>query len=216
MFDIITLCSASLWWPRPAWCPSSTWWPGRPWPGQTSTNQLLPCPLRGEVRVSPWATRSSLSVFTPQVRSDWSILIGRAPALVRSHWSRASLVMLPPAVSCHKEQARASKAPYLGPWNASLLLVFCLLLAGSLCQMDSWLTWTERSNNRRPYAIKNQRGESKKTLDQCRVTFPSNWSIYVSVLLNENNQPVSPQEHFIILNLSIVNMVKQMSNVQFQ
>ena len=33
----------------------------------------------------------------------WSTLIGRAPRLLRSHWSRASLVMLAPAVLCHKE-----------------------------------------------------------------------------------------------------------------
>ena len=39
-------------------------------------------------------------------------LIGRGPTLLCSHWSRASLVMLAPAVLCHKEPARASKAPY--------------------------------------------------------------------------------------------------------
>ena len=41
----------------------------------------------------------------------WSTLIARAPTLLRSHWSRASLVLLAPAVLCHKEPARASKAP---------------------------------------------------------------------------------------------------------
>ena len=54
----------------------------------------------------------------------WSTLIGRAPTLLRSHWSRASLVMLAPAVLCHKEPARRIQSPLLG--------VFCLLLAGSL------------------------------------------------------------------------------------
>ena len=43
------------------------------------------------------------------LRSDWSTLIGPAQTLLNSHWSRASLVMLAPAVLCHKEPARASK-----------------------------------------------------------------------------------------------------------
>ena len=73
---------------------------------------------------------------------DWSTLIGRAPTLLRSHWSRPSPVMLAPAVLCHKEPARASKA-------------------GSLWHKDSWLPCTERSYYRRPYAIKNQRGASR-------------------------------------------------------
>ena len=42
----------------------------------------------------------------------WSTLIGRSLTLLRSHWSRASLVMVAPAVLCHKEPARAFKAPY--------------------------------------------------------------------------------------------------------
>ena len=51
-------------------------------------------------------------IFSRPIKADWSTLIGRAPTLLRSHWSRASLVMLAPAILCHKEPARASKAPY--------------------------------------------------------------------------------------------------------
>ena len=45
------------------------------------------------------------------LKSGWSTLIGRGMSRLDSHWSRASLVMLAPAVLCHKEPARASKAP---------------------------------------------------------------------------------------------------------
>ena len=45
-------------------------------------------------------------------RSVCSTLIGRAMSRLGSHWSRASPVMLAPALLCHKEPARASKAPY--------------------------------------------------------------------------------------------------------
>ena len=55
----------------------------------------------------------------------WSTLIGRAPTLLRSHWSRASLVMLAPAVLCHKEPALRIQSPLLG----------ALLLTGSLWHM---------------------------------------------------------------------------------
>ena len=41
-----------------------------------------------------------------QFKADWSTLIGRAPTLLRSHWSRTSLLMLAPAVLCHKEPTR--------------------------------------------------------------------------------------------------------------
>ena len=61
-----------------------------------------------------------------------------------------------PALLCHKEPA-----PRI---QSSLLGAFCLLLAGSLWHKDSWLPCTERSYYRRPYAIKNQRGASKKPL----------------------------------------------------
>ena len=44
----------------------------------------------------------------------WSTLIGRGMSRLVSNWSRASLVMLAPAVLCHKEPARASKAPTRG------------------------------------------------------------------------------------------------------
>ena len=57
---------------------------------------------------------------------------------------------------CHKEPARRIQSPQLGALS--------LLLAGSLWHKDSWLPCTERSYYRRPYAIKNQRGASKKPL----------------------------------------------------
>ena len=62
---------------------------------------------------SLWHNRVGISntwdLASPSV---WSTLIGRAPTLLHPHWSRASLVMLAPAILCHKEPARASKAPY--------------------------------------------------------------------------------------------------------
>ena len=80
------------------------------------------------------------TIFSPcgslALSPDWSTLIGRGMSRLGSHSSRASLVMLAPAVLCHKEQAWASKAPY--------------------CK---WLSCTERSNYRRPYAIKNQQAK---------------------------------------------------------
>ena len=42
----------------------------------------------------------------------WSPLIGRGPTLLRSHWSRSSLVVLAPAVLCRKEPA--FRSPELG------------------------------------------------------------------------------------------------------
>ena len=45
----------------------------------------------------------------------WSTLIGRAPTLLRSHWSRASLLMPAPAVLCHKEPARATQPTQNSP-----------------------------------------------------------------------------------------------------
>ena len=47
---------------------------------------------------------------------DWSTLIGRGPTLLRSHWSRASLEMLAPAILCHKESAPIIQSPLLGSW----------------------------------------------------------------------------------------------------
>ena len=52
---------------------------------------------------------------------DWSTLIGRGLTLLRSHWSRASLVLLAPAILCHKEPARPilpSKGHYIGGYFA--------------------------------------------------------------------------------------------------
>ena len=54
----------------------------------------------------------------------WSTLIGRGMSRLVSHWSRASPVMLAPAILCHKEPARASKAPYQGLWNAKYPHIF--------------------------------------------------------------------------------------------
>ena len=41
----------------------------------------------------PRPTSLQVTVLLP----DWSTLIGRAPTLLHSHWSRASLVLLAPA-----------------------------------------------------------------------------------------------------------------------
>ena len=85
--------------------------------------------------------------------------------MVHSHWSRSNkawlslvqgfIVLLRQCLLCHKEPAHRIQSP---------LLRACLLLPGSLCHKDSWLPCTERSYYRRPYAIKNQRGASKKPL----------------------------------------------------
>ena len=40
----------------------------------------------------------------------WSTLIGRSPTLLCSHWSRASLVMVAPALLCHKEPAKGTQS----------------------------------------------------------------------------------------------------------
>ena len=55
-----------------------------------------------------WLT---ITTSHPVIKAVWSTLIGRDPTLLRFHWSRASRVMLVPAILCHKEPARASKAP---------------------------------------------------------------------------------------------------------
>ena len=60
----------------------------------------------------------------------WSTLIGPAPTLLRSHWSRASLVMLAPAILCHKEPARSKQTiPSRGLWMPELVLYDIRLLA---------------------------------------------------------------------------------------
>ena len=71
--------------------------------------------------------------------ADLSTLIGRGPTLLRSHWSRASLVMLG-AILCHKEPTRRIQSTRLGAlerkkhhWG-----IFCLLNADSLWHKDSW------------------------------------------------------------------------------
>ena len=74
--------------------------------------------------------------------SDWSTLIGRGMSRLVSHWSRASPVMLAPAILCHKEPARASKDSWLpcmrndllyhgagGLWMPELVLYGIRLLA---------------------------------------------------------------------------------------
>ena len=58
-----------------------------------------------------------------------------------------------PALLCHKEPARASKAPSRGTQRVSACSSLCLYGI-----RDRWLQCTERSYYRRPYAIKNQRG----------------------------------------------------------
>ena len=100
-----------------------------PSPGQGSESQGL----SGAGLQSQWRQTGPLSC-------RGSSLIGR----------ELPLVMLAPAVLCHKVPARASRH-----WG-----VFCLPLAGSLWHKDSWLPCTERSYYRRPYAIKNQRGDT--------------------------------------------------------
>ena len=50
-------------------------------------------------------------LLVPLLKAAWSTLIGRGMSRLGSHWSRASLVMRAPAILCHKEPARASKAP---------------------------------------------------------------------------------------------------------
>ena len=81
--------------------------------------------------------------------SDWSTLIGPGMSRLDSHWSRASLVMLAPAVVCHKEPVRASKAPYYGLWNAKYPHCIGGYFACSSLVLyvirDSWLPCTERS-----------------------------------------------------------------------
>ena len=85
-----------------------------------------------------------------------STLIGRGSTKLGSHWSRWFIVLLRQCLLCHKEPVRRIQSPLLG--------AFCLLLAGSSWHKNSWLPCTEKSYYRRPYAIKNQRGASKRPL----------------------------------------------------
>ena len=87
------------------------------WRGQTWPECWFISHLRSEV-FSPGCDHKRCRAVGPYYHlrlgenkqsADWSTLIGRAPTLLRSHWSRASLVMLAPAILCHKEPARASK-----------------------------------------------------------------------------------------------------------
>ena len=69
-------------------------------------------------------------------------------------WAHSSLVLRVPVeseepVSLSDEKTRDEVVP---------VVVFCLLLAGSLWHKGRWLPCTERSYYRRPYAIKNQQG----------------------------------------------------------
>ena len=74
---------------------------------------------KNNLTLEEWLTgyREKLYMRCRQLRREkvlkavWSTLIGRALTLLRSHWSRASLVMLAPAVLCYKEPARDSKPP---------------------------------------------------------------------------------------------------------
>ena len=80
----------------------------------------------------------------------WSTIIGRGPKLLCSHWSRPSLVMLAPAVLCHKEPALRIQSPLLGALERKIppcgVGYNLFLLAASLWHKDSsWLPFTERS-----------------------------------------------------------------------
>ena len=62
--------------------------------------------------------------------TEWSTLIGRAPTLLHSHWSRASLVLLAPAVFMVLYGIRA---PIIGPfraWKPTILWMPELVLYG--------------------------------------------------------------------------------------
>ena len=103
---------------------------------QETNPHLLARPLRQAVYYrSDWSTSMSRTVpwscyassLTPELvllealgrnvpsypnivsQPAWSTLIGRAPALLRSHWSRASIVMLAPAILCHTEPVRSKQ-----------------------------------------------------------------------------------------------------------
>ena len=104
----------------------SAWWLLWLWPLASIIRSRTDC----SIRAGPgWAWSE---IKQPERNCCLFTFIVFLTSLVHSHWSRASLVMLVPAILCHKEPARASK--------------------------DSWLPCTERSYYRRPYAIKNQRG----------------------------------------------------------
>ena len=64
-----------------------------------------------------WLT---ITTSHPVIKAVWSTLIGRDLTLLRSHWPRASPVMLAPAILCHKEPSRVSKAPYFGTQNTPI------------------------------------------------------------------------------------------------
>ena len=76
-------------------------------------------------------------------KTAWSTLIGRAPTLLRSHWSRASLSSDAGASSLMPKRTSSDiQSPLLGSLERK---IFCLLLAGSLWHKDSWLPCMERS-----------------------------------------------------------------------
>ena len=94
--------------------------PGGCWRGEAGT------PGRASVWWRPHHSLHSEPPWTsgrPTPGTAWSTLIGRGMSRLVSHWSRASLVMLAPAILCHKEPSR---------WHK-----------------DSWLPRTERSYYRR-------------------------------------------------------------------
>ena len=77
----------------------------------------IPLVLEGEGDYGLWTqdisvTEEFVQMGQERIRSDWSTLIGRAMSRLGYHWSRAFPVMLAPAISCYKEPAWASKAPY--------------------------------------------------------------------------------------------------------
>ena len=80
----------------------------------------------------------------------------------------------PPALICHKEPARRIQSLLLGALDRKI--PSSLVLYGI---RDSWLPCTERSYNRRPYAIKNQRRARNMhgtTNESQALTIPTNES----------------------------------------
>ena len=69
----------------------------------------LHCPEEIRQNLEPGIRSRSEQVS--QTVPDWSSFIGRAPIILRSHWSRASLVMLAPVILCHKEPDNHIQSP---------------------------------------------------------------------------------------------------------
>ena len=70
----------------------------------------------------------------------WSTLIGRAPTLLSSHWSRASLVILAAKILCNKEPSCLIQSPLLEALDAR---------AGSLLHKSASVEITRNSPRHR-------------------------------------------------------------------